>query len=91
MARRLARIVAVTLGLVLLYLLLWPVPIDPVAWDPPPDEGFVRRFVPTGTLADVERWEIPDGEGPEDVAVAPDGRVRQDSPSRSLRRTRLDC
>lgn len=75
MIRRLGTGLGVGLVLVVAYLALWPVRVDPLAWQAPDDEGFTRRFVPTGTLADVTRWELPDGHGPEDVAVGPDGRV----------------
>ena len=56
------------------YLLLWPVPIDPVAWDPPaapPLHG--GPHAPNERLAAVERLVEGLGEGPEDIALGPDG------------------
>jgi hypothetical protein len=45
----------VTLGVVvllLLYLLLWPVPIDPVGWTPPEDTGLTGPYAVNNILAD---------------------------------------
>ncbi len=63
------------LGLVLLYLLLWPVPIDPVAWEAPPPPPLEGVYAPNHYLAKAERLELPDGRGPEDVAVDAQGRI----------------
>lgn len=56
------------------YLALWPVPAEPVAWAPPPSPGFTGAFLPNHDLAAAELLDAG-GEGPEDVAVAPDGTV----------------
>lgn len=59
-------------GLLLLglaYLLLWPVPIDPVAWDAPESEGYVGDFTPNELLANLERIDIGDVHGPEDAVA----------------------
>ncbi|MCA8924856.1 MAG: SMP-30/gluconolactonase/LRE family protein [Planctomycetes bacterium] len=52
-----------------LYLVAWPVPIDPVAWTPPA----APETTPNELLAGVERYACPPG--PEDVAVDGEGRV----------------
>ena len=58
------------------YLLLWPVPVDPVAYEPPKDRGFVGEFAENAALDATEIVTLPDGEiGPEDLAVLPDGRI----------------
>ncbi len=50
------------------YFLLWPVEIDPVAWQPEPDPGYSRRTSSGGIKA------LPAaGPAPEAVAVGPDG------------------
>lgn len=54
------------------YLLLWPVPIDPVEWTPPPDPGLQGAFAPNDRLSGAERL-IPGQAGPEDVTRGPDG------------------
>jgi sugar lactone lactonase YvrE len=51
------------------YLLLWPVPVDPVSWKAPEDKGFVGDFEQNQALAALEIIELPDTHGPEDLAV----------------------
>lgn len=62
-------------GLLLLYLLLWPVPIDPVAWTPPEPPPLTGVYEPNTRLAAVERLGAGAGFGPEDVAVDAQGRI----------------
>lgn len=50
-----------------LYLLFWPVPIDPVRWDAPTDAGYTGAFAPNTDLTDLEHLSIGDTYGPEDV------------------------
>ncbi|MEO0467515.1 MAG: SMP-30/gluconolactonase/LRE family protein [Pseudomonadota bacterium] len=58
------------------YILFWPVPIKPVAWEAPPNPGFTGVFAPNERLTALELIDLPDGEyGPEDVASGPDGRI----------------
>lgn len=58
------------------YLLLWPVPVDPVTYQPPKDRGFVEEFAENAALEAAEIVALPEGEiGPEDLAVLPDGRM----------------
>ncbi|MEQ9695688.1 SMP-30/gluconolactonase/LRE family protein [Shimia sp. SDUM112013] len=69
------------------YLLFWPVPVDPVAYDPPKDEGFVGAYAENDLLDMAETVSLPDGEiGPEDIAVMPDGGVYTTSHSGILYR-----
>ncbi len=42
------------------YLLLWPVPIDPVDWTPPKNQGLTGVYEANNALANVER--LFDGE-----------------------------
>jgi len=57
------------------YLLLWPVPIAPVAWQAPPAPAAEGAFAPNTRLARVSRLEVPEGDyGPEDLHVL-DGHV----------------
>lgn len=55
------------------YLLFWPVPVDPIAWDAPRDAGYVGDFAPNQALADLERHDILGRHGPEDAVFGPDG------------------
>ncbi|MFC0451396.1 SMP-30/gluconolactonase/LRE family protein [Rhodococcus jostii] len=49
--------------------------VDPVAWHPPSPPPLTGVLAPNRILDDVQRWVLPTGEGPEDVAVDHDGRV----------------
>ncbi len=71
--------VAVWLGgavlVLLLYLFLWPVPIDPIVWEPPPVPALEGDFAENRVLQGMELFSTPNGRGPEDVAVDSEGRV----------------
>lgn len=59
-----------------LYLALWPVPMDPVAYelDTPPE--LVGPYAENDVLSQADLVTLPDGAvGPEDLAVMPDGVV----------------
>ncbi|MEO1232411.1 MAG: SMP-30/gluconolactonase/LRE family protein [Myxococcota bacterium] len=59
--------------LVLLYFLLWPVEVEPVAWSPAPDRGYTGAFARNDRLSSVQRVQVPDLTGPEDLAADPQG------------------
>jgi sugar lactone lactonase YvrE len=61
--------------LLLLYLLFWPVPIDPTAWTPPEVPVLEGIYQPNNLLASVEQLGEGAGIGPEDVAVDSQGRI----------------
>lgn len=63
--------VAVLLG----YLLLWPVGLSPVAWTPSADPGFTGAFAANDRLASPELLPLAGYEGPEDLAIGPEGRL----------------
>jgi len=58
-----------------LYLLLWPVPIDPIAWDAPVNRGLVDPFGPDDRLKRAKAIELGEHQGPEDVTAGHDGRM----------------
>ena len=58
-----------------LYLLLWPVPIDPVAWEAPVDRGLVDPFEPNKQLQAATAIDLGEFEGPEDATLGADGAV----------------
>jgi sugar lactone lactonase YvrE len=72
---RLTRIGGVLLAGIVVYLLTWPVPIDPVAWEAPLDAGLVDPFEVNDRLAPARRPDLGSHEGPEDIALGPDGRL----------------
>jgi len=51
------------------YLLLWPVPVEPVSWDAPADKGFVGDFKQNSRLEAIEIINLPDTHGPEGLAL----------------------
>ncbi|MFK7928179.1 MAG: SMP-30/gluconolactonase/LRE family protein [Myxococcota bacterium] len=56
-----------------LYLTLWPVPIDPIAWQPPLAPSPTGIWAPNTGLANVNRLDVPVGDyGPEDLHVLGD-------------------
>ena len=62
-------------GLLLIYLLFWPVAIDPAAWTPPEAPALTGVYEANTRLASVERLGTGVGVGPEDVAVDDRGRI----------------
>ena len=73
--KRPVRMAAGVLLLLVLYLLLWPVPVDPAAWEAPPDPGRTGPFAENQRLAGAEALSMGAHEGPEDVALDAQGRV----------------
>tara|TARA_B100001146_G_scaffold45060_1_gene38710 strand:- start:1427 stop:2497 length:1071 start_codon:yes stop_codon:yes gene_type:complete len=62
-------------ALCLFYLLVWPVEIDPVAWDSPIPPAMEGSFAKNNFLKDVEILGLNDGIGPEDVAIDDSGNM----------------
>ena len=63
------------LFVLLLYLLLWPVHIDPIAWEPHPVPTLEGDFAENRVLQGMELFATPNGHGPEDVALDAEGRI----------------
>lgn len=68
-----ARLLMVTAIAVALYLLLWPVPVAPVAWNAPENPGYQGVFAPNTALAGVEQLDMAATQGPEALALGPNG------------------
>jgi len=73
--RKTLTISATFLALVSAYLLLWPVPVDPVSWHAPDDRGYVDPFAPNNLLKPATGINLGDFEGPEDATLGQDGRI----------------
>lgn len=73
--KRVLQVGGVCLLLLLLYLVAWPVPINPIPWTPPPAPDLVGPYARNTALAAVERLPLGDAVGPEDVTLGPDGRL----------------
>jgi sugar lactone lactonase YvrE len=68
-------IAGVVLLAALLYLSLWPVPIDPVAWQAPTDRGLVDPYTPNKLLKAARPIDLGEFEGPEDATLGHDDAV----------------
>jgi sugar lactone lactonase YvrE len=66
---------AILLFVLIAYLLFWPVPIDPVAWDAPVDRGLVDPFAPNKQLQSATAIDLGEFAGPEDATLGTDGAV----------------
>jgi sugar lactone lactonase YvrE len=73
--KRIVLVLIVVLGLVILYLLLWPVPISPIAWNPPPAPALTGPYQQNSLLSPVERLSLGEGFAPEDVAIDAENRI----------------
>jgi sugar lactone lactonase YvrE len=74
MKRILLRLVITTVIGLAGYLLLWPVPIDPVAWNPPPAPELSGTYAQNSELAKIQRLQVS-GFAPEDVAIDNQDRI----------------
>ena len=61
----------IVLGLA--YLLLWPVPVAPVAWDAPENPLYTGDYAPNTDLANLSTIDLDPHHGPEDIVALPDG------------------
>lgn len=64
---------AAALAAVIAYLLAWPVPVEPVAWEAPENRGYTGEFEANERLSDMQVVDLGEFRGPEDVTGAPDG------------------
>ncbi|HEX3084846.1 MAG TPA: hypothetical protein VHP99_10015, partial [Pyrinomonadaceae bacterium] len=74
MKRTIFRSLLAIVILVVGYLLLWPVPINPVAWTPPAAPELTGTYAQNSELSKIERLRI-DGDKPEDVAFDSQDRI----------------
>lgn len=63
------------MALLVLYLLLWPVPVEPVAWQAPVNKGYVDPFAPNDLLKVATSVHLGDYEAPEDATFGSDNRI----------------
>ena len=72
------KIIRYILGLIFLmviYLVAWPVSIDPATWDPPPAPALEGKYAVNNYLAAVNIIHTNEAIGPEDVDVDNEGRI----------------
>ena len=90
MARAVWTALGLGLGALALYFAFWPVPIDPVAWTPPPAPGYVGPFARNDRLAAMERLSLGADHGPEAVALDAAGRIYTSTREGRILRLRPD-
>jgi sugar lactone lactonase YvrE len=73
--KRLSILFAAVLAVLAAYLLLWPVPVEPVAWRAPPAPGYVGVHAVNTRLANLRTIDIGKEAGPEHLAFGPDGKL----------------
>lgn len=82
--------VAALLLLGVAYLLLWPVPIQPVAWSAPKAPGYVGAHTVNTKLAALQIIDLKGEEGPEHIVVGPDGKLYTTVSSGNILRMNTD-
>src|SRR2546422_5521436 len=90
MARAVWTALGLGLGALALYFAFWPVPVDPVAWTPPPAPGYVGPFARNDRLAAMERLSLGADHGPEAVALDAAGRIYTSTREGRILRLRPD-
>lgn len=73
MIKRAFSTIAILIFIMGMYLLFWPVSIDPVAWNVPDNRGYVGPYSPNHALAKITRLKLGGHTGPEDAAIGTDG------------------
>lgn len=75
MVKRILWLLLIVIIAFVLYLVAWPVPIDPVAWEAPPNPGYTGPFAVNERLKGIEVFPIAGNHGPEDIALDAKGRI----------------
>ena len=75
MVKTILRSVAALLFALVVYLLLWPVPVEPVAWVAQPAPGYVGAHAANNKLAKLNIIPLGAEEGPEHIVLAKDGKL----------------
>ena len=74
MKRKVLLAVLALASLAALYLMLWPVPVEPATWQPQPSQPLAGVYESNSRLASAERLTVG-GHAPEGVAVDSEGRI----------------
>ncbi len=73
--KRPAAFIGLALGALLVYLLAWPVRIEPIAWQAPPAPAYSGDHAVNQELAGLQRLDLAGEHGPEHVVLDKAGRV----------------
>lgn len=68
-------VLALAVLLLAAYLAAWPLPVEPVAWRPPVAAGLAGVHAPNERLAGMQHIDLQGENGPEHVAIGPDGKL----------------
>jgi len=66
---------AVVAAAAVVYLLAWPVPVEPVAWNAPKSAGYVGAHARNERLAQLQLVRVTPQVGPEHIVFGPDGKL----------------
>lgn len=75
MAKKIGWALALGVAALLAYLCLWPVPVQPVAWQSPAAPGYVGAHAVNQRLAGLQLISLGGDVGPEHVVLARDGKL----------------
>jgi len=73
--RKLVLFMGAAMLALLVYLLAWPVPVEPVAWQAPAPPGYAGVHAQNDRLADLRLVSIAPEIGPEHIEFGPDGQL----------------
>jgi len=75
MGKTMGTILGAVVALGVVYLVFWPVPIEPISWTAHPAPPLEGDYAPNRLLQGMELFPTPNSHGPEDVAVDSEGRA----------------
>lgn len=75
MLKKVLAALVVLIGVVCVYFLVWPVPIEPLPWQSPPNPGYTGPFARNERLKGLQLLSIGKNHGPEDVVLDQHGRI----------------
>lgn len=84
------RLLLLALAAIVIYLLTWPVPVEPVAWDAPEDAGYTGEFAVNNALTGIDALSIAPHHGPEDIVADDAGNLYTGTESGDIIRITAD-
>jgi sugar lactone lactonase YvrE len=91
MLKRILLVLLVLIIVIIVYFVAWPVPVDPVSWEAPPNQGYTGKFATNDRLKAIELFPIGDNHGPEDIALDAQGRIYAATHEGRIVRLKSDC
>ena len=88
--RRILKLAGLLAVVLVAYLLLWPVPIEPAAWLAPEFQGYGGPHARNERLASATRISVAPEIGPEHIEFGPDGKLYTGVLSGAVLRMRAD-